>query len=494
MSGFPRAGRGLLGLGLALFGGGLACLESRESSSAAQRPPASDRYLRIRALLAQDPQSPERAEQLYPLTAPVCSKGPEREAFFETAAWSVEQSEGTDQLTKVLAVDVFEFVATACARTSLDGAWSLLDRARELIPDDPQLDVVSARLAAAHERFDVAAEAARRARDGGSEHAIALLANIQARIARERVGAGFEPGMFDEAIETVSIEPRGDWQAIDLTAVLSTRARLLIERALWQEGEPRKRTLLEARAAFTRLSRAPFVEAVRRSAHDHLCFDTPVLGAEPTFCRKAATEFGNLGGAAVAGLALEGLEKADADRAAGLRRFIRRVGELGPRATVVLAVRGDETELVDWARPATRILAALEAKEPTWVWVDRTSTARSTALVERILAEANVNPDVRVAPRNDALATPCVAALVADRRAPETCPLAETAQAALEAAPSVGLVVLVGRDLDAELDDFGLYGLPTHLLSFRLTNAKRKPEGWFKSLSDVWFVLEPPGR
>jgi hypothetical protein len=404
----------------------------------------------------------------------------------------VAQSEGTNQLTTVLAVDVFEFVASACSRDRIEAAFEILDRARAIVPEDPQIDVVKARLAAAAERFDVALEAARRAKEAGSEHAIALLANIQARLARNRVGVGFEPGMFDPAIETVSVEPDSNWQAIDLTAVLSTRARLLEERALWEDEDARKATLTRARATFARLAQAPFVKTVRRSALDHLCFDVPTLGVDPAPCAEAAEKFGSLGGAAVAGVPAAADDALDRARAADLGRFAEAVPSLGPGRTVVLVLRGDESEIVEWARPAAKLSAALDARRPKWLVVDRTSSERASAVVSRVLELAGIAPTVRLTPRQNALATSCLAALVADREKPESCPLSAADVEAVEALPPPAFAILVGRDLDAELDDFGMYGVPRHLLSFRRTAAEKPPDSWFKSLSDVWFVLEPP--
>lgn len=492
----PALGRPSLAallVGLAVGGSGPACIEQPRVSPSPSPPPESDRFLRIRRLLAEEPQSPARARHLYPLTAPLCEAGPEREAFFETAAWSVAQSEGANQLTTVLAVDVFEFVATACARDGVDRGLAILERARTLVPDDPQLDVVTARLAAAAERFDVAEAAARRAREGGSNHAYALLANIQARRAKARVGPGYEPGMFDAALETVSVEPTAKWQAIDLTAVLSTRARLLDERALWEAPPNRLRTLAEARAAYTRLSRPPFIEAVRRSALDHLCFDTPLLGADPSFCAEAAQSFGVLGAISVAGLSADAAPKADAERAQGLAELTRLIEQLPARAPIVLVFRGDESEVLEWARPAARLANTLDARDPRWVVVDRTTGPRGTAMVNRVLELAGIEEvAARVTPRGDALATPCLAALVAGREATPSCPLPQPLQEELSSASPAALAVLVGRDLDAEIDDFALYDVPTSLLSFRQTNARSPPDAWFKSLSDVWFVLEPP--
>ncbi|NJK88885.1 MAG: hypothetical protein HC923_05415, partial [Myxococcales bacterium] len=74
------------------------------------------------------------------------------------------------------------------------------------------------------------------------------------------------------------------------------------------------------------------------------------------------------------------------------------------------------------------------------------------------------------------LVTACAAALLASRQAPDGCSLEDGQKRALEVLPPVAAVLLVGRDLDGEIDDFMLYEHPTYLLSFRRSEAKR-PRG-----------------
>ena len=63
----------------------------------------------------------------------------------------------------------------------------------------------------------------------------------------------------------VSVEPDGQWPLVDLTAVLSTRARLYTERATWESGADRDKTLGLARAVYERLAVSPFIAVSSRS-------------------------------------------------------------------------------------------------------------------------------------------------------------------------------------------------------------------------------------
>ena len=83
--------------------------------------------------------------------------------------------------------------------------------------------------------------------------------------------------MLDEAIKTASVEPDHNWQLIDLTAVLSTRAHLLSERAVWEAPEPAAATLKLARDVYQRLSVAPFIGVTRSLA---LAPSPPFQGGE----------------------------------------------------------------------------------------------------------------------------------------------------------------------------------------------------------------------
>lgn len=479
-----RVIRGIFALGLG------ACTESSEVSEriAAFKPPeAHQRFVRIRALLGQDVQSTARSTQLYQLVDPVCRDPEVRAQFGESLAWSVSFSTEDGQLPTLLALDVVEHVATACARNSPEVGLEVIAAADQLIDSDRgRLDVLKARLLAASGALDEAARAAQEARDAGSVHAIALLANVQARQARSQT-EGFEPGMLDEALATVDVEPTAKWQAIDLTAILATRARLFAEKAFWWEGEARQAALDGARAAFGRLAKAPFVEAVRRSSMDALCFDQAQSGLETSWCAQAAKEHGILGAGRVAGLDVDQVAKFDVQRAARLDWARSSLEDLGEDDHVLVVFRGDELELLEWARPSAVLLSEIDLK-PTVV--DRTREPRSSSLVTEILRQAELSSRRRLRVGNDPLAMPCIAALVAGRQAPEGCALPAADRQALIRSPPPRLAILIGRDLDAEIDDLELYEIPTMLLSFRRSRNEKAVEAWLKSLSDVWWLVQ----
>jgi len=481
-----RVIRGISAFGLFLS----ACTESSEVSEriAAFRPPEEHRrFVQIRSLLGQEVQATPRSTQLYQLVDPICRDPNVRAQFGESLAWSVSFSTEDGQLPTLLALDVVEHVATACGRASAEVGLELIAKADALIDTDRgRLDVLKARLLAASGRLESAAQAARRAREQGSVHAIALLANIQARQARSRT-EGFEAGMLDPALETVDVEPTEKWQAIDLTAVLATRARLFAEQAFWSEGEAQQTALDGARAAFGRLAKAPFVEAVRRSSQDALCFDQAQAGLETSWCRLAAREHGILGAARVAGLKIDQVPKLDTQRAARLDWAKRRLQALSENDHVMVVFRGDELELLEWARPSVTLLSSLGVR-PTVV--DRTQDVRSSSLVTEILRQAELAPRRRLRVGRDPLAMPCIAALVAGRRAPEGCALPAADRRALAQSPPPRLALLIGRDLDAEIDDLELYEIPSVLLSFRRSQNEEALEAWLKSLSDVLWLVD----
>src|SRR5262249_60927111 len=110
--------------------------------------------------------------------------------------------------------------------------------------------------------------------------------NIEAQSARDK-SAGYRTGMLDEAIKTVSVEPDATWPLVDLMAVLSTRAHLLTERAVWEEPKKALETRKEAQATYRRPSVAPFIEAARPQAPDVLCFSgRDIPEPEPARCRR----------------------------------------------------------------------------------------------------------------------------------------------------------------------------------------------------------------
>lgn len=443
--------------------------------------------MKIRNLLSQDPESFDRATKLYALVEPVCKDEKERAEFVEVAKWSASFSIGQDRLPQVLALDTIEHVATSCARTYPAEALDLVTRSR-VIPDDYRHDLIEARLKAAAGDLEGGAKAARAAMAGGSIHAIALSANIEAQLARGKA-VGYAPGMLDAAIGLVSVEPDQKWQLIDLAAVLATRAHLLNERAIWEDDATFPATKKQAALAWQRLTVAPFIEAQRNPSMDQLCFDSVELGEKNDACARAAKEASILGAAIVAKVEkdparfdlprLEKIEKLGADLAA-----------LKKDALVIVATRGDEQELIAWARPSSKILAKLAEKNARVVLLDRTRTPRAAALVDRMFALAKLKPveSIRSA---DTLAMPCLAAIVAKRQTPKACPLDQGQIARLEKMKDFQFALLIGRDLDAELDDLKLYELRSVLLSFRQTRIEKALDAWMKSLSDVWIAAPP---
>lgn len=467
-----------------------AAVASSTSTAAAARagiPSAREdtRFIRIRNLLGQDPESAERATKLYPLVEPLCSSEKERVDFVEVAKWSSSFSIGHDTLPTVLALDTIEHVVTSCARTELPAALDLLARAKAAVPDPYRYELIFARIKAANGELEAALTAARAAKDAGSIHAIALAANIEAQVARAK-HVGYAPGMLDGAIALVSAEPTKEWPLIDLAAVLSTRARLLSERAVWEKDGAAIATRKLAGEAYLRLSVAPFIESQRNPALDVMCFDAPELGADRELCRRAASEGSNLGGAVLAGVERDPA-KLDLPRLAKLTALAADLNALKKGATVIVATRGDESELIAWARPAARVLKKLGDRGAKIVLLDRTKTPRASALVDRLFELAGVKPAESI--RNaETLAMPCLAAVLAARKTPAACPIEPKALARIERMEKAALAVLIGRDLDAEIDDLKLYEHRTVLLSFRQTRIEKGLDTWAKSLADVWVI------
>lgn len=498
-----RAMWGCLGLALAFKavvlagcseGGRTAPTEGSPVRRALSTPPekADTRYMKIRALLELPPESRRRATELYGLVRPICTEPAARAEFLETARWSVGFGSREFYLPISLALEVLEHVVSVCARASLEGTLDLLRGAESFLGTEAQLHVLVARTLATADRLDEAKEAAHRARHLGSAHAVALAASIEARLARS-AQVGYAPGMLDQAIATASAEPTADWHAIDLAAVLSTRARLLLEKGLWTQGATALESRREAEEIFRRLLEGPFPHEVRRRASDALCFESADLGLDSDACRRAGEVFGHLGAAYFAHLD----RPVEAERRLDLTKLAARVSRLPAGALVLVAFRGDEQELLEWARPAARLIGALagpaDARRRVLV-IDRTATPRASALVARILALAGVEPWRRLEARDDTQAVPCLSAILAERRTPASCPLERPLQRALEAEAAPALALLVGRDLDAEIDDLRLYEHPVVLASFRRSEMeKRGLEAWLKSLSDV-LVVAPASR
>jgi hypothetical protein len=154
---------------------------------------------------------------------------------------------------------------------------------------------------------------------------------------------------------------------------------------------------------------------------------------------------------------------------------------------VVIVARGDESELIEWARPAGRFLARIAAKKPRVIAVDRTQSDRAQALFHRILALGGLTPEETI-DSDSTFAMPCLAAVLAKRKTPQACPFDAARIKKLESMQSFGFAVLVGRDLDAEIDDLHLYDMEAVLLSFRQSRMEKGIDAWLKSVSDVLIV------
>ncbi len=442
---------------------------------------ADTRFMKIRALLQEKPESRRRAVELFPLVKPICEDESERAAFIATAKWSASFSSTEVYETKTLAGDVIEHVATTCFRDHPKETFALLDEAKAAIPDMVRFDLIRARLAATSGDFETALASAQVARAAGSIHALALTANIQAQLARNRA-VGYRPGMLDEAIATVGAEPDNTWPLVNLAAVLSTRARLLTERAVWENGDDAKKTLLLADAAYERLSHSPFIENIRTRAQDVLCFNAIEGGLPPLPCKRAAEAEHHLGAAFAAGIELG--EGFDQKRFSAIEQAARRIEEMPPKRVVVIVARGDESELIEWARPAARYLGRIAVRRPRVIAVDRTESDRAHALFQRILALAGIEPEVRIE-ADSTFAMPCLTAVIAKRKTPQACPLEAAQVSKLGRMTDFGVAVLIGRDLDAEIDDLHLYQLEAVLLSFRQSRMEKGIDAWLKSVSDV---------
>jgi len=451
--------------------------------------PENSRFKKIRKLLAKDPDAPVRAYNLYPLVDPVCTSTDTRMKFVADAAAYVDVRTDPDDkaYARRLAIDTLEHVSTSCWRNSAAAAYQILSAGKKVIPGSSRFDVIEARLKSAAGDFEQALVAAERARQAGSIHAIALTANIHAQVARQR-SESYEAGMLDEAIALVSVSPESNWPLIDLTAILSTRARLLAERSNWEDGKQMQTTMREARRTLGRLSMDPFIALTRRHALDSMCYSAVLIGSDSTNpCLRAATEQQNLGAAFLAGEIIA-KPKYDSERYAALVATRERIQKMPEGGLIILAVRGDEHEVIAWTRPAATVLSTLRPKKPTLIVIDRTYSNRASANVDRMLELAKVQPSLRIDAGRDIFAMPCLTALVAGRKAPKSCPFDEKLINKLIRMPKYEFAFLVGRDLDAEIDDLKLYELDAALMSYRKSLTRKGIDAHLKDLSDTWIL------
>ena len=453
------------------------------------RPGPDSDFIRIRSLLRNDPQSALRAHNLYPLVKSVCEGPQRRQRLVADATLMIEGARDDDERARQRrsAIDLLEHIVTTCWRSTPTVAFSLLDAGSAVISHPKRFAVINARLRAAGGELAKALVAADEAIEAGSIHAIALKANIQAQQAR---GAqiGYRQGMLDAAIATVSVEPDNNWPLIDLTAVLSTRAQLYTEQATWESGPDVRATLAKARAAYLRLAQGPFIAQTRQHAADYLCFDSVEIGDDaPEGCMTAADKFGILGAAM---LTNKDVTKAPFDQARwrALVKVRTLLDELPKGAAVVLVVRGDESELVAWGRPAAQVLTFIASKSPRLIVLDKTDSPRAQALLRRILQLARVKPVEHIVAGREVFAMPCLSAVLAGRQTPTACPFEPALVKRLRAVKPFGLAVLLGRDLDGEVDDARLYELPAVLMSFRQPVEDIPMAAHLKSVSDAWVL------
>jgi hypothetical protein len=203
-----------------------------------------------------------------------------------------------------------------------------------------------------------------------------------------------------------------------------------------------------------------------------------------------------LGGAILSG-APRSAKKLDLPRLEKIEALRRDIENLPLERVVILVARGDEAELISWARPAAELLRLLASRKVKLIVMDRTSTPRAGALVDRMVELAGLKARDRISAGKDTLAMPCLTAIVAGRRTPEYCPFDKPLRDRLQRMGGFGLAVLVGRDLDGEVDDLQLYALRTVLVSFRRPLTEKAEKGievQLKSLSDLWLVSPEAGR
>ena len=284
---------------------------------------------------------------------------------------------------------------------------------------EPKIYVLQARLYAVVGQMKQAIDAANKAIKGESVHARALLANILARQDVDSPEARLVN--LNKAIEVVSVEATPGWQAIDLAAVLSSKARLLLERDFWQSHKPDSKDALEALGLFSRIVVGPFPQRMRRRASDMACFLSVQMKLKPHYCKDAAEKYRHLGPRMLFGLDSPNQK----NRQAQLQQLSKTIRELKPDSVQVLVVRGDESELLEWSRPLVRLMRAIHVRQPQWLVIDRTDGKRASQLLDKILDEAAVKPWVLVRAYRKPIAVGCISSLLAGEDIIPGCPLSK---------------------------------------------------------------------
>src|SRR5688572_14426736 len=105
------------------------------------------------------------------MVKPICEDEKERREFLEVAKWSASFSTDEVYLTKTLAADVIEHVATTCFRSHPQETLAMLDDAKLAVTNNYRFDLVKARLHAAAGDLEKAVASAKVAKEAGSIHA-----------------------------------------------------------------------------------------------------------------------------------------------------------------------------------------------------------------------------------------------------------------------------------------------------------------------------------
>lgn len=456
------------------------CVETSQTAKTGDLSDKSDtRYIRVRRLLEKSTLNPERVARLKALVQPICVAGEEQSQFLDTLRWSVGFSEDTFYLPTKLAIEVLEYVSNVCGAAFPKQTVALLEQAERILPKDPRLKMLIARTLAVIGRLSEASKVAQSAVPLGDPQAVALAAHIEAQRARQNSGA-YEPGMYARALELTETPPGPNWHAVDLAAVLATRARLFLEVDFWTlpNTSPFQDPI---RALLKRTVEGPFPAAVKLRAADLLCMESQWQASAGDKVAlegcKAAADLGHAWATWLLGARSEPL----------FPKLRRKLDTLAPGDEVVVVVKGPESEIMEWAKALVVLLKGLSRRGAHVLLVDRTQTDRSTRVVEHIFKLANVRPRLVIPLRGTSSSVTCVSALSAQHQRPHTCDLSpEITQEFSELSPPK-FTLLVGRDLDTEIDDFRLYNHPTALASFRRSEVAHKVSlAWLKSVSDVW--------
>ncbi len=430
----------------------------------------------------KSPADPLRDSRLAQILTPVC--GPdanERTKFVQDIKASVDAQLAKNQD----AIAVVEHIGLRCK--AKESGLDLFKKAKPVLGSPARIDLALARLAASSGDLALAMASAEAAKAAGSVGAVALLAQLESEEARKS-NQGWVPGMLDKAIKTASVTGPQPTDPADLAAIVSVRAHLLVEKSIWEAPPAAEPARAEALGLFRRLAEPPFPNLMRERAVDFVCFNqTSAEEAAASYpaCARAAAEWKILGAATTAKTPTD--DNFDLTRLKSLQDLAAKLPKKND--VVLLVARGSEGDLLHWTIPLSRVLRKMPGTKV--VVALGADSARANSLVSRALDLAKVKPaetfDLQA---NGPQATSCLAALLAGKPKPAACPFDEATSKRLAKVGKAKLAVLVGKSLDADLQDIKTAEIPTAMLSFRETSVASGPDTWLKSLSDT-FVIAP---